>query len=172
MNDQEVEAEVQAKGLTAAPRVTPDQIDALMARVSYTGGRIELTTSTIVHAFLDGTYLLASGHSACVSAENFNAELGFKMAQEDAEARARDALWHLEGYALRKSLEAAPTDYRERVRLERGARASELDKLRVFMKSEAFAGLPVQSQHHLIEQEGAMQMLVDVLDRRIASFGS
>ena len=29
MNDQEVEAEVQAKGLTTAPRVTPEQIEAL-----------------------------------------------------------------------------------------------------------------------------------------------
>jgi len=107
MNDQAIEKEIQAKGLTAA-RVTKDQIDALMARVTYVGGRVEQTTSTIVHAFLDGTFLLASGHSACVSAENFNAELGFNMAQSQAESKARDQLWLLEGYALRSRL-SGPT---------------------------------------------------------------
>lgn len=107
MNDAAIEKEIQAKGLTAA-RVTKDHIDALMARVSFVGGRVDQTTSTIVHAFLDGSFLLASGHSACVSAENFNAELGFNMARSQAEAKARDQLWLLEGYALRTRL-AGPT---------------------------------------------------------------
>lgn len=108
MNDQAIEQEIQAKGLTAA-RVTPAQIDALMARVTYVGGRVGETTSTVVHAFLDGAFLLASGHSACVSVENFDAELGVKMATRQAEARARDQLWLLEGYVLRTRL-AGPTD--------------------------------------------------------------
>ena len=64
-----------------APRVTKADIDALMARVTYTveqrpGG----TTSTFVHAFLDGKFFLATGFSACVNAEN--------------------KLWELEGYRL------------------------------------------------------------------------
>ena len=108
MNDQQIEQAIQAKGLTAA-RVTPAHIDALMARVQYVGGRVGESTSTVVHAFLDGNFLLASGHSACVSAENFNAELGFDMAKRQAEAKARDQLWLLEGYALRARL-AGPTD--------------------------------------------------------------
>ena len=53
MNDQAIEKEIQAKGLTAA-RVTLAQIDALMARVTYVGGQVGETTSTVVHAFLDG----------------------------------------------------------------------------------------------------------------------
>jgi hypothetical protein len=108
MNDQTIEQEIQAKGLTAA-RVTLAQIDALMARVTYVGGRVGETTSTVVHAFLDGAFLLASGHSACVSVENFDAELGTKMATRQAEAKARDQLWLLEGYALRTLLTQAPT---------------------------------------------------------------
>jgi len=100
-DDASIEAQIQAKGLTAA-RVTKDDIDALMARVTYTGGRVDQTTSTLVHAFLDGRYLLASGHSACVSPENFDAELGYRMARKQAEDKARDALWGLEGYALYK----------------------------------------------------------------------
>lgn len=107
MNDQQIENEVVSKGLTA-PRVTKDQIDALMRRVVYVGGRVGETTSTVVHAFLDGEFLLASGHSACVSAENFNAELGFSMAKSKAADKARDQLWLLEGYALRSRL-AGPT---------------------------------------------------------------
>lgn len=108
MNDQAVEQEIKAKGLTAA-RVTLAQIDALMARVTYVGGRVGETTSTVVHAFLDGTFLLASGHSACVSVENFDAELCTQMATRQAEAKARDQLWLLEGYALRARL-AGPTE--------------------------------------------------------------
>lgn len=106
-SDAITEAEIQAKGLTA-PRVTLDQINALMERVTYTGGRVGDTTSTVVHAFLDGQFLLASGHSACVSAANFDAELGFGLAKGNAEKKARDQLWQLEGYALRKQLASAP----------------------------------------------------------------
>jgi len=105
MNDQAIEQEVVAKGLTA-PRVTKGQIDAMMERVQYVGGRVGDTTSTVVHAFLDGDFLLASGHSACVSPENFNADLGFSVAKDEAEAKARDQLWLLEGYVLRTTLAA------------------------------------------------------------------
>ena len=105
-DDSSVEAEIVAKGLTA-PRVTKEQIDSLMGRVSYIGGRVEQTTSTVVHAFLDSSFLLASGHSACVSPENFDAELGFRMAKDQATAKARDQLWLLEGYVLRKQLAAS-----------------------------------------------------------------
>ncbi len=103
MNDQQIEQEIQAKGLTAA-RVTKDHIEAMMARVVYLGGRVGMSTSTVVHAFIDGNFLLASGHSACVSAENFDADLGFRMAKDEAEAKARDQLWLLEGWALRSRL--------------------------------------------------------------------
>ena len=109
MNDQEIENEVNAKGLNVAPRVTKEQIDALMARVIFTYDQPKGTTSTLAHAFLDGKFLLATGHSACVSADNFDAELGQRMARSKAEAAARDELWRLEGYALFKRMaETAP----------------------------------------------------------------
>ncbi len=99
MNDQTIEQEIQAKGLTA-PRISKDQIDALMARVQYSVFGIGGTTSTFAHAYLDGKFLLATGHSACVSPENFNAEIGEKIALGKAEAAAKDKLWELEGYRL------------------------------------------------------------------------
>lgn len=98
--DHRAEAEIVAKGLTA-PRVTAAQINALMDTVTWRYEQPEGTTSTFAHAFL-GRFYLATGHSACVSPENFNAELGMKYAREQAEGKARDKLWELEGYALFK----------------------------------------------------------------------
>lgn len=88
------------------PRVTPAQIAALMSRVLYSLETRPLgSTSTLVHAFLDGTFYLASGHSACVSPEAFNAERGLEIAKENAMKAAEDALWKYEGYALMKRLQ-------------------------------------------------------------------
>jgi len=84
-----------------APRVTKDQIDALMDRVAYvTVQQPGDTTSTFVHAFLDGKFFLATGFSACVNAENFNADIGERLARSNAEKHAENKLWELEGYRL------------------------------------------------------------------------
>ena len=98
-----IEQEIVAKGLTA-PRVTPELIDAMMARVVYRHAGFHGTTSIVVAAFLDGEFYLGCGHSACVSKENFDPEIGFKNAKASAEKLARDKLWELEGYALRNAL--------------------------------------------------------------------
>lgn len=100
--DLSAEAEIVATGLTA-PRVTAEQIQALMAKLTWSYEQPEGTTSTFAHAYL-GRFYLTTGHSACVSPENFNAELGMKYAREQAEGKARDKLWELEGYALFKQL--------------------------------------------------------------------
>ena len=99
MNDQTIEQEIQTKGLTA-PRITPGHINDLMERVIFNIVVPEGTTSTFAHAYLDGKFYLATGHSACVSPENFNAEIGQKIALSKAEAMAKDKLWELEGYRL------------------------------------------------------------------------
>ena len=97
--DEQMEQQIQEKGLTA-PRVTLDQIKEMMKRVQYKFDQPEGTTSTFAHAFLDGEFFLASGYSACVSKENFDAELGREYAQANAEKHAQDKLWELEGYNL------------------------------------------------------------------------
>lgn len=98
-----LELEIQAKGLTA-PRVTPAEIDAMMERVIYRSTGFEGTTSIIVAAFLDSEFYLGCGHSACVSKDNFDPEIGFNIAKRSAEKIARDKLWELEGYLLRERL--------------------------------------------------------------------
>lgn len=97
--DEQMEQEIKDKGLEA-PRVTLDQIKEMMKRVQYIFDQPEFTTSTFAHAFLDGDFYLATGHTACVSKENFDPSLGVKYAQEEAARKAQDKLWELEGYNL------------------------------------------------------------------------
>jgi len=106
VNDQQTEQAILVAGLTA-PRVTPAQINALMDKVIYVSNIPEGTTSTFVHAYLPaktGRFWLATGHSACVSPDNFNPGIGHGIAMRKAQDAAKDKLWELEGYALFKEL--------------------------------------------------------------------
>ena len=98
-NDQAVEQEIQEKGLTA-PRVTADHIFSMMNRVSFFFSQPAGTTSTFCHAYLDQKFYLATGHSVCVSPENFDAELGRTIAERNVREQVSKRLWELEGYRL------------------------------------------------------------------------
>lgn len=93
--------EQKLKEQSAAPRITLDRINELMCRVTYvTVQQPGDTTSTFVHAYLDGKFFLASGFSGCISAENFDPQIGSEVAQKKAVQLAQDKLWELEGYML------------------------------------------------------------------------
>jgi hypothetical protein len=102
-----IEEEIVRKGKTA-PRLTPALIDAQIA--GYVYGRAselwkdvphskELECLTICVMTLKNGYTLI-GKSACASPENYDAEIGAKIAIDDA----RKQIWALEGYALRNAL--------------------------------------------------------------------
>lgn len=91
-----LETEIQAKGLTA-PRITPERIDGLIASEAY--HRFVGTTHTVCCLTLTNGHTVI-GESACVSPENFDAEVGEKVARDDA----RNKLWALEGYRLKCAL--------------------------------------------------------------------
>lgn len=103
VTDQAIEQEIKDKGLTA-PRVTFRQIEALMAEVTYHCHVVPGTTTTVCTAIDKDGFTLANGMSACASPENFNTELGEKIAKQNAERQAMEELWKLEGYALKKRL--------------------------------------------------------------------
>lgn len=94
-HEQSIEDEIQTKGLTA-PRVTPAQIDATIAHDKYfiVGNSLTICVLTLVNGFT------VTGESACASPQNFNAELGRRIARDNA----RNKIWALEGYRLRSEL--------------------------------------------------------------------
>lgn len=96
MNDQQREKEIQAKGLNA-PRLTPDQINGTIVSEQY--HVFEGTTQTICCLTLRNGFNV-SGESACASPENFDAEIGKKIAYDNAVEK----IWELEGYLLKQRL--------------------------------------------------------------------
>lgn len=98
MNDNDIENEILAKGMTG-PRVTPTIIDDVISNEQYhvfAGTTLTVCCLTLRNGFY------VTGESACASPENFDAELGRKIARENA----RSKIWTLEGYALRNRLAA------------------------------------------------------------------
>ena len=115
MNRQAVEQEIQDKGLTA-PRVTLADIEANITSAFYftaaegvygaSGHRPNSVRAGTALRLLTFCVLVlrngftVTGESACVSPENFDAELGRKIARQNAIAK----VWPLMGYALRERL--------------------------------------------------------------------
>lgn len=98
MNEAEVEQEIQDKNLNA-PRITPERINSLIEKAEY--WVVPNSTTTVCAIKLYNGFVVV-GHSACASVDNFNADLGAKIAFGDA----REKIWQLEGYALRCMLAA------------------------------------------------------------------
>lgn len=92
------EAEIQAKGLNA-PRLNPTHIDAQIVGEAY--HVFPGTTLTVCALTLRNGFLVV-GESAAASPANFDAEIGRKIARDNA----RGKIWALEGYLLRSKLSA------------------------------------------------------------------
>lgn len=117
MTDKTIEQEIQAKGLTA-PRVTPADIEAEIASVHFFVASDAIQHENAVHEHGEAGWLLGAtqqltfcviqlrngftvtGESACASPENFNAEIGRRIARENAERE----IWPLLGFRLRDEL--------------------------------------------------------------------
>ena len=113
--EQQIEQEIQDKGLNA-PRLTPDHIDSIIVDQYYftaanaqwgadpnttalIGMHKQLETLTFCVLILKNGFTV-TGESACASPENFNAEIGKKIAYQNA----REKIWLLEGYLLKQRL--------------------------------------------------------------------
>lgn len=96
MNDNDIENEIQEKGLTA-PRVTPEVIESKIKSEQY--HVFDGTTFTACLLTLENGFTVL-GESACASPENFDAEIGRKIARDNA----KNKIWALEGYLLKEKL--------------------------------------------------------------------
>lgn len=117
MNNLDVENEIIAKGLTA-PRVTPQAIELEISSEHYftaedgavnsppdvpqRGDFPELALLTFCVLVLRNGFTV-TGESACASPENFDAEIGRKIARQNAVAK----IWPLLGFRLRDKLSGA-----------------------------------------------------------------
>lgn len=122
--EKKIEQEIQEKGLNA-PRVTPDHIDSVISDVHFftagDGYAGALSVSDEFNAMDESDRVIeppkqldlltfcvlilkngftVTGESACASPENFDPEIGRKIAYENA----RNKIWLLEGYLLKESL--------------------------------------------------------------------
>lgn len=113
MTTKTTEQLIQEKGLTA-PRVTPDDLKENISSIHYFTARdgcegecggnggpypIELGLLTICVLVLRNGFTV-TGESACASPENFDAEIGRKIARQNAEQK----IWPLMGYHLKQQL--------------------------------------------------------------------
>ena len=114
-----IEQEIQAKGLTA-PRITPDDIAANISSEHYftaadgirgandleceSGDPLTLLTFCVIELRNGFT---VTGESACASPENFNAEIGRKIARQNAVQK----IWPLMGYELRTQIASREVEY-------------------------------------------------------------
>lgn len=119
MSDKDIEQEIQDKGLTA-PRVTPDLIQSVIVHEMYLSPADRIHWTDHVHAQGDEQKEMilrslqclticvltlkngftVTGESACASPENFDPEIGRKIARENAVNK----IWMLEGYLLKQNL--------------------------------------------------------------------
>ena len=122
-----IEQEIQAVGANVAPRITPADIEAAIASEHYftaNDGRqgalsagtyagrekpqandadlLPLGLLTFCVLVLRNGFTV-TGESACASPENFDADLGRKIARENAKQK----LWPLLGYELKQRLHEA-----------------------------------------------------------------
>ena len=96
MNEQAIEQEIQEKGLNA-PRLTPEMVDDAIVKTQY--HVFDDSCLTVCCLTLKNGFTVI-GHSACASPENFNEEIGQKIARKNA----REQIWMLEGYLLKQRI--------------------------------------------------------------------
>ena len=120
MSDKDIEQEIQAKGKTA-PRITPNDVEANISSEHYftaaegVAGEASMRSNIVVVGetrppaslgLLTFCVLVlrngftVTGESACASPENFDAEIGRKIARQNAVQK----IWPLMGYELRSKL--------------------------------------------------------------------
>lgn len=157
MSEEQIEKEIQDKGLNA-PRLTPALIDSKIKDKAFhvfEGSCLTVCCLTLENGFT------VTGESACVSPENFDAEIGETIAFE----QARNKIWMLEGYLLKERLSLTSTTFLERMNVEHLELVERMAKLTGGLKS---GKVPAEAVADLEEQFIAMDTYRKILCTRIA----
>lgn len=160
------------------PKISPAHIEAKLTKCVFEVDQPEGRTSTFVHVYDEMGYFLATGHSACVDPRNFNAQKGIEYAQQDALGKADNKLWELEGYALKKDLQAGRyilrdeerqlPEFIQRLIVERNELAGRLSNLSAYLNSDKSKALPEEQRTLLYTKATLQTSLLEVLDRHFA----
>ena len=103
MNDAEIESEILRRKNLIAPRVTLERVESAIVGEDYyvfPGSTVTVCLLKLANGFT------CVGKSACASPENFDEELGRKIARENAKQK----IWPLEGYLLKQKLYEAENE--------------------------------------------------------------
>lgn len=161
------ETELQQKAV--APRVTLADVEASIGKTEFmlpteypALGTTTLCILTLVNGFT------VRGFSACASLANFNADIGQRLAKEDAVRQ----IWALLGFSLMTKLSgrdplASAGSFTDRLGWEVRDLTQKLDKLTPFIQGDAFKGLSQDAQSDLREQKKAMEDYQWVAKRRL-----
>lgn len=196
MSDKDIEQQIKAKGLTA-PRVTPEHIQSVISHELYFTAQqgvygeavfhvtdLKDTPAYPVHKSLGlltfcvmvlKNGFTVTGESACASPENFDPEIGRKIARDNAVNK----IWMLEGYLLKQKLSETPAvlqsdlpPHQLRVLEELTQLSEKLKKLNNFINGDSriFNGLDPEEQKRLRDQSNFMTEYQTVLAQRVAAF--
>ncbi len=127
----------------------------------------ELGVLTFAVMVLNNGYTV-TGQSACADPANYNAEIGGRLAIEDA----KRAIWPLMGYALKEELHLnGGGTFVDRMEREAQELSSKLSKAEAFSETDTFLALDIEEQRLQHAQRKAMADYLDVLKRRLARQG-
>jgi hypothetical protein len=158
--DNEIEKEIVEKGLTAQ-RVTPDLIESLIIHEDYhvfPGTMMTVCALTLLNGYS------VHGTSACASPENFNEDIGRKIAR----ASAVNEIWGLEGYLLKQHLyDNTGKTVKGRLLEESSDLGGKTYKLMNFVKTEQFQELDPEMKELIARQLLLMREYLEILGKRL-----
>lgn len=81
-------------------KVNSESIDELMSSLTYSYLQVGDSTVTACWSFLPSGFQVGYGQASCIDPDNYDPEIGKKLALEKCIINSNEKLWELEGYRL------------------------------------------------------------------------
>lgn len=163
-SEQDIERQIKELELNA-PRLTPDMISSLIASTVY--HVFEGTCLTVCVLTLRNGFTV-TGESACASPENFNKEIGERIAYSNA----REKIWALAGYALKERLyrkqESENRHWAVKLKVEYLQLSNRIYKLNTFITDNPiYEKMSYDEKQLYVDQLDSMIVYRDTLKKRL-----